>query len=130
MAREGGLRITDSVWFKTYGSERANLSLTARAVAEPLNRRPTADQIGQWDTQKKKGYAYRVVTVMEDKETGAKSTRITTVTTDKLISRGAAIAQAAANFVDPDEKYPQNPVAHFMAGVFEMVPITDDEAVF
>lgn len=126
VAREGGLRIQDATWFKTFGQERSNLAIQARAIAEPLNRLPSADQIGQWTTVKKKGYAYRVVTVMVDKETGAESSRITTVTSDKLITRQSAILQAALNFSDPDEKYPQDPLSHFMAGVFEMVPEGSD----
>lgn len=125
-AREGGLRIGTSDWFRTYGNERNNLAIQAKAIAEPLNRRPTPDQIGQWDTIKRKGYAYRVVGVLQDRETGATKTTIVTVTTPTLISRGAAIQKAMQSFQDPEEKYPGVLMGAFGAGVFEMVPLGDD----
>lgn len=126
-AREGGLRIGTSQWFQTYGSERNNRALQAKALDLPLNRRPLAGEIGQWDTVKRKGFAYRVVGLLTDRETGATKTTLVTVTSERLITRGSAIQQAMDSFQDPDEKYPGVLVAAFTAGVFEMVPMGASE---
>lgn len=127
MAREGGLRIGNSAWFQTYGNERNNLALRARAHDLPLNRRPTSDEIGQWDTVRRTGFAYRVVGVMKDRETGAEMTTIVTVTYNRLVSRGRAIQDAGDAFQDPDEKYPGQLMGMFTAGVFAMVPLDTGE---
>lgn len=129
-ARQGGLRITDSDWFRTFGSERNNRAIQAKAIDQPLNRRPTADQIGQWDTVNRKGFAYRVVGLLEDRETGALKTKVITATFDTLVSRGKAIQAAIDSFDDPDERYPSTLVAAFNVGVFEMVPLPGDDGEF
>lgn len=126
-AREGGLRIQDSTWFRVYGQERNNRAIQAKSIATPLNRRPTVDEIGQWDTVRRKGYAYRVVGLLQDRETGATKTAIVTTITPNLISRGRAIRQAMDSFQDPDEKYPGVLLAAFTAGVFEMIPVDNPD---
>lgn len=130
VARAGGLRIQDSVWFKTYGSERNNIALQTQAHDLPLNRRPVADEIGKWDTVTRSGFAYRIKALLQDRETGALKTAMITYTSPNLISRGRAIQAGIEAFQDPEEKYPSNLVGAFTAGVFEMVPLVDDEGEF
>jgi len=121
-ARAGGLRIQDSNWFRAYGQERANIALQIRARDAPLNRRPSADEIGRWDTVRRRGFATRVTALATDRLTGAKSTIHVTVTTPRLVSRGRAISAAMDAWQDPEEKYPKLIQAAFVSGVFEMVP--------
>lgn len=124
-ARENGLRIANSDWFKTYAIERNNLAMQAKAIDAPLNRRPTPDEIGQIVTVKRKGYLYRVVGALQDPETGAFKTTIVSVKTDTLISRGRAINMAMDAFQDPEDKYPSKLLGAFTAGVFRMTPLDD-----
>lgn len=121
-AREAGLQVRTRDWFRAYGTERANIAMSIKARDLPLNRRPGADEIGRWDTVRRRGFAQRVVVLTQDTLTGATKQRYVTVTTPRLISRGNAIKQAIATFVDNADNYETQVVAAFSAGVFEMVP--------
>lgn len=129
VAREAGLSIRTQEWYRVYGQERANLALTAMARDLPLNRRPAASEIGRWTTRRRKGYAYRVQGVLKDRVTGATKNAYITVTYDRLVSRGKAIADAMAGFTDAEDRYPAELLGAFTGGVFEMVPgdFSDDE---
>lgn len=128
LARDGGLTIRTQDWFRTYGVERANLAMSIKARDLPLNRRPAAEEIGRWDTVRRRGFAQRVVVLTQDTVTGAQKQRYVTVTTPNLISRGNAIKQAMAGFVENEDAYDTQVIAAFSAGVFEMVPGEDDES--
>lgn len=125
IARGGGLRIQDSQWFRMFGQERMNVALSIRARDAPLNRRPGPDEIGQWTTVRRRGFATRVTALARDRITGAESTIHVTVTTRNLVSRGNAITQAMDAWSDPDENYPKEVIGAFVTGVFEMVPEGD-----
>lgn len=121
-ARADGLRINDGNWFRAYHRGQLDASLHARTIPRPLNRLPKVD--GRWKTTAsgRKGYAYRVAGLVKDRRTGAEDVIIVTVTSRKLISRGAAIRLALGKFEDPQKKYPRDLIAAFVVQVFEMRP--------
>jgi hypothetical protein len=127
IAREGGLQVRTQDWFRAYGQERANIAMSIQARDLPLNRRPAANEIGTWTTVRKRGFAQRVTVLTQDTLTGATKQRYVTVTTRSLVSRGNAIKQAMAAFVDNEDNYDTQVIAAFSAGVFEMIPGDEGE---
>jgi hypothetical protein len=67
--RLAGGRIASQTWFHLTGELQAMLARREGVYDEPVNRRPTADQIETWDKWKGKGYIQQVEVLVRDRDT-------------------------------------------------------------
>lgn len=100
-AREGlrqfraqGGSIRDSTWFQIVSQARVNYALQITEVTLPLNRRPTATEIGVLPSRVAKGWVQYVDTFVRDKETGIVGIRHYAVRGTQLLTRATVIKRA------------------------------------
>lgn len=121
-ARAAGLTVSDHRWYKEYGVSRARVDSRLQAPTKRLDRVEPAT--GRWTVKGKprSRFAYRVKALMRDRVTGATKVEWATVKSKRPMSRGRAIRQAMARFMDPDEKYPAELMGAMVVKGYEIVP--------
>lgn len=97
-AREAGIRVQDSTWFRMVGEVARSLGGQIAEVSAPLNRRPAPHEISPYTHGKATGYMQYVDVMVKDRATGLVAIRPYAVRTQTLMSRGAVITRALEGF--------------------------------
>ena len=99
--RLAGGRIATQTWFRLTGELQAMLARREGIYDEPLNRRPTADQIETWSKWKGKGYIQQVEVLARDRDTG-QIISIPFSSTGRVLKSRKAVIQEALSTITPE----------------------------
>lgn len=121
--RSGGGRIQDARWFRAFGQARAAVSQRPQAMAAPLDRRATADEVITWTTRGARGRIDQVEVFVMDRDTGEVFPVPYSARSQRGVTRQDAIDEALSRITpegtDGDRQLILG-AAH--VGTYEMVP--------
>lgn len=120
--RGGGGRIQDSRWFRAYGQARAAVGARPAALAAPLDRRATADEVLTWTTRGARGRLDQVEVYVLDRDSGDVIPIPYSVRSQTGVTRQQAIDEALNVYTPEGEGYNQVILGAAHVGAFDLQP--------
>lgn len=123
--RDAGHSFSDQLFRRVWAETIDHAQKSERIRDVPLNRKPSADQIGIATRPHARGYLYNVEIAVHDPETGEVSFHAWGIRTQKLISLGNALRRAVDSWTDrglaTGETYNETALGGFVSGVLNLV---------
>lgn len=120
--RSAGFGITDATFYRLVSSVRAEYADRPMVAAQPLDRRPHADQIKALDTDTPGHYIQHIDIWVYNKNLGIVYPRAYDIATDTLLTHGDAIETGLDVFRDHAQDYDEQILGAGYRGTHFTVP--------
>lgn len=118
LLKDAGLGVRRETFLNLYADVLGSLGKREAVATADLNSYPEAEHFGTWDASRKSQYLYQVEIQTRTPGTSDISTSFYGVTSDTLLTYGAALATALGDATDNESRYGETVLGGMVVGIY------------